>query len=1399
MRTDKKPLQKTDKKTSSRTHNRGVVGYSKKSALLEEAITHMNTGKYGRSSAALKQLLALDPQNTEARRLFATLHLRLGSLVTARQAFESLAKEAIERQDFWLAESLLREYLVAGPRCIPFLELLAHVHEVKGDAVAAVTELGKAIDILIEDPDSENPKKPSQLYTKVRELAPASSIACQLASLFDIQTGELLVSRPLAPAASKSLEVDISQPKGEIPATTEESSPFDVMPWEQPDGVPSSHEILPPPLSNSVIESFDTPEAVVDPALVGLLPQELDIPPSESTGPIQDATCFVYETAPSKLPEPPLSLNGDRHDQTGDSIVEFSTFADEQRAPNSSEEYRVDDGSGESVLAPPTTSQPEPVSDQLASRAPTPDLTEPSVSIFAVEPSTSPAELPEPETTTLSAIPEPVSDQLASRAPTPDLTEPSVSIFAVEPSTSPAELPEPETTTLSAIPEPVSDQLATRAPAPDLTEPSVSIFAVEPSTSPAELPEPETTTLSAIPEPVSDQLATRVPAPDLTEPSVSIFAVEPSTSPAELPEPETTTLSATPEPVTQLSESSESIFSTEPPPSLAEFPEPEAPPSPTADVSPTAPLSWNNIFDGAWKFAAGTLSSSSPAALSKPYASLQDARELEPVQPEPDFSTPSNTTTPEPPVSVSDSDLLPPAEPSIVSESLERTDTIEEPDLPYPTPVLISVEPLPVETPSIFSSEAPSSVNVDLPAPPLPEPVEPAQDSEPVTAGQHEIPITLLKNETAPPLPPVQSDAPSASPGSIDTSAQWSTGEVAVQLHRQLEKKKQWDKEKGDAPDGQPAPLPAIEESSESVAELSRTGGWEAAPADTVTPVVKAIAPIEEKPVLEEDTRPEWIRESESITFMDPPLPSSATWQDTAIEAPHARPDTEPSIAASAVDVLFDSTENKHQVHTQDRVATPRPRPRLATRMARIRIGISSFIGTCFSTTRSIVMLCMGLALSSVALVAVGIGAIGLAWIMMEAPPSSVFHDLTVSPPQALTDSRKNGYFLLLGFDASAEQNPLQVGYERKAEESDLQAAHSCMLGDSGRGTTTTGASPNVVREWFTSADPAAQIALQTTAVRSWVTQESLALKRYQQWLPMAFEDAGYGQILSPNCDHILLAHRLYLAEGFSQGLNTGLERLETDMESWRVVLEQSKTLMVKMLATTAVQDNIALASGLLIRQGLDGDAVGRLGKIVRPMDPVELSLRWPMQSHLAWGTKSTTTALKNDKNGERPLHVALAAAMPLPVQRRSNAYADYYEAASKSVAEGRYTSLPKLSSFIRTPAASTLDYLANPIEHIIGIEPLPSWDPYVGRIVETDARLRLASLQIWIRRGAQEESVLARLAKAGQALYDPFTGLPMLLNQQKGMLYSVGQDGKDQDGDSLRDIVATIPKPNRS
>jgi hypothetical protein len=1286
VRTDKKSLQKSDKKTPSRIHKRGVVGYSKKSALLEAAITQMNTGKYGRSSAALKELLSLDPHNTEARRLFATLHLRLGSLVTARQAFESLANEAIGRQDFWLAESLLREYLAAGPRCVLFLELLAHVYEEKGDGMAAVAELGKAIDILIESPDSENPSKPSQLYAKVRELAPASAVAFQFASLFDIQTGELLVPQPVVPTSS---EVDAPQPSSEILAKADESKASDVMPWEQFDGAFSSQETTSPTSSNSVVALFDGSDVLVDPVPADLDSQDQNIPPSESAGLSQEANQLDADISPSTLEESSFPSSENCNEGMEDSIVERSRLEDEGPTPSSSDEHTAN-------INRAITSSDE-------------------------------------------------SSGLSSPMPWEQIENSTINIEETAPPPTP---PAQSKVSLS----------------------SQSVFAS-----------------SAIPQPEPILLSEPIPVRELTEAGELILATEPLTSPAAL-EPEVSTLS-------------------------------------TAHSTSTVPFSWNTVVDDAWKFATGTLSSSSPDEFLKPSV---DSRELESVQPEAvteqECSTPSITSEPSKPFG--DSEPLSVAFPSTLSEvsgPIAETDAIRESDLP--TAARFLEQPSGVEESLAISSEVPSKV--DFPVPPLSEPVElihepesisftsimepktvsafprvsasepscsavipealPAPES--VSIESHESLIAPIQTATASSNVTAPNDT-SESAAKTDAASAWNTGEVEVQPHRPSEKKRNWDREKGEVPDVPPTSLPPVGEFPEVVAGLSRSGGWESAPSEGVVPIVEAVTPIIEEVVPREDIRPEWVRTSESITFVNHPPSSPIAWQDSSLDDPEPAN----SVIASAVDVLFDSTGEKSQVRTHDRLVSTRPRPRFAAKMARVRIGISSFIGSCFSTTRSIVLLCVGLVLSCVILVAIGIGAVGLAWMVMESPPSPVYHNLTASPPRAMTDSTKNGYFLLLGFDVSSEQDPLQAGYGRRVEEKDIQAASACMFGDKEKGTTA-GASTDVLRGWFTSVDPLAQLKPQAALIRSWVAQESLALKRYQQWLSMSFEDAGYGQILSPNCAHILLAHRLYLAEGFEQDLNTGLGRLENDMRAWRTVLGQSKTLMVKMLAVAAVQDEAAIASGLLTHQDLDQTAIGRLGKIVRPLDQVELSLRWPMQSHLVWATKTVTKSLKNDKSDERPLYVALAAAMPLPIQRRSNAYADYYEAANKAVAEGRYTNLPKPSTFIRTPALSAVDYMANPIEHIIGIEPLPSWDPYVGRTMETDARLRLASLQAWIRQGAKDGNVVTRLAKAGQAHYDPFTGLPMLVDQQRGLMYSVGQDGKDQEGDPLRDVVVTIPK----
>ena len=162
----------------------------------------------------------------------------------------------------------------------------------------------------------------------------------------------------------------------------------------------------------------------------------------------------------------------------------------------------------------------------------------------------------------------------------------------------------------------------------------------------------------------------------------------------------------------------------------------------------------------------------------------------------------------------------------------------------------------------------------------------------------------------------------------MDTSSPWNTGEVDVQPHRPSEKKRSWDKEKTEAPVDSPAPLSLAEESPAGVTELLRSGGWESVPSEA-SPVVETVAPVMDNVIPQEDTRPEWVRESESINFVNPPSSSSPeTWEDSGVEPADSKSGTTVSVAASAVDVLFDSTGEKSRISTRDRLTSPRPRPR---------------------------------------------------------------------------------------------------------------------------------------------------------------------------------------------------------------------------------------------------------------------------------------------------------------------------------------------------------------------------------------------------------------------------------------------------------------------------------------
>ena len=187
----------------------------KSAELLHEVRRQMGDGKFSRAFATLKDLLASNPSHREGRRLLATLLLKFGNLATAKNAFETLVKEALQRRDYSEVESLLREYLVAGPRCVAFIEMLGAAYEAKGDPLGAVFEYEKAIDMLLEDHDPERPTYAQDLFEKIKQLAPSSFVANRVAARLQ----HTMAQSSTPPLAAASDERDDAGREFEVTAT----------------------------------------------------------------------------------------------------------------------------------------------------------------------------------------------------------------------------------------------------------------------------------------------------------------------------------------------------------------------------------------------------------------------------------------------------------------------------------------------------------------------------------------------------------------------------------------------------------------------------------------------------------------------------------------------------------------------------------------------------------------------------------------------------------------------------------------------------------------------------------------------------------------------------------------------------------------------------------------------------------------------------------------------------------------------------------------------------------------------------------------------------------------------------------------------------------------------------
>jgi hypothetical protein len=434
----------------------------------------------------------------------------------------------------------------------------------------------------------------------------------------------------------------------------------------------------------------------------------------------------------------------------------------------------------------------------------------------------------------------------------------------------------------------------------------------------------------------------------------------------------------------------------------------------------------------------------------------------------------------------------------------------------------------------------------------------------------------------------------------------------------------------------------------------------------------------------------------------------------------------------------------------------------------------------------------------------------GLIWSSKKDKPSETFLKLTEPVPHVIDNPLENGYFLLMGFAAASGADPVQVGYDIWLEADGRSLPQEFDFEKPGRSELRVPVDiDDVLPEWKAS-NPLEEFQREGAPFRTSAARYRILLQRYDQWLRMRFEDWGYAHTGAPRVEELMSTHRLYLADGFAQQSRLGLERLTRDVTHWRMVLREARTLSMKVLAEVMLEDDVEFLSRLISQPTVDRTLLTQALHLLQPLTRSEYSLRWPVQSEFMLGYRreqrfDRTLLPQERRDAAATASLARAARLQPDVfrtvehprtrrffgmssasQRTWDTYATFYDATIKA-ADSVHSPLPKLRDVARNAPLTLLERMANPLEFD------PNWEPFAQRLVETDARLRLASLQILLRNPAATATIPTRLAEVGSMYFDPFTGFPMLWSPTQKRLYSVGKDGLDDGGDPTFDISVPL------
>ncbi len=1189
---------------------------------LDEIRAQMEIGKYSRASASLKQVLASDPDDPEALRLSATLHIKLGSRVSARAAFDKLVKQTFDQQDYVGAESLLREYLAVGPRYVPFLDLLGQALEAMGDPSRAVEEYAKAVEIMVEDQDPDLSSKGVELYEKVKLLDLSGTIASRL--------GPTLGSLPSSPG---TVAVPTEEPGLRfIPSSVSEEGAQAEL--EEDRRVTTEAEAR----AKGEEEERDKAEEEARAKLEELARAQAEAEARAKA----DAEARVKAEAEARA----KAEEGAR----ATAEAEARTRAEQETRAKADAEARykaeAEARAKAEAEARAELQELEKARAEAQARAKAEAVARAKAEAEARAKADAEARARAEEEAWRKADAE-ARAKAEEEARIKAEEEARAKLQELEKARAEAEARAKVEVEARAK---VEVEARARAEVEARLKAEAEIRAQAEADARARLEEEVRAKIEAEARAQLEEEAQANVEPPLAD-SETGYGVEPAAHDA---------LPSGAEPAQEKSGAWASLWERVQGKRIPSTPDS----SEQSDLVQQIPA----IADDAAMPAGGDREGDRQAGLAQDTPSHASALEFQ--------------LTPEP--FQSGSEGAPPAELFLAA-----------PD----DPMLRSDRPRPASEPYADSSSS-DVVQDALPSENVPSPFQ--------------SPTTDTESRARP-----------------------------------------WESQ----------------DSSEEPAESQQSSGLGVAGPSDAGPQV------EERPIYA--LPPDWMPNED-------PFASGPSGPYGAGEAPlvDRRKTSMPSPPVSRVSAFSSPAY------------APAPAGAASADQAR-----KESVGPLFPTVVKLRLKTIFLAKSGTsAALALGATVAGLVlavvlvlsfvWVIMEEAPSKTFQDLTGNPPRTTVSARSNGYEVLRGFAERSSSKPVEIGERREVLLPDGDSEQAWPQGFA--------QAADSLSELYAIWDPAEEFQKDTRRIRDWSTRYSAILSRYHRWTRMSFDDLGYGSLVGPDEAYILGIHRLYIADGFTRDMDAAVQQLERDLEAWRQALAGAKTLRVKILAAEAINDGLIVASGLLARPRLPRPQMSVLARATRPLTLAERSLRWPMQSQFIFETDRIKGLLRSGGMAGRPLHHRVLAAMPLPEQSVLNAHAEYYGGLIKHDAvqnEGGdpRIGMPKLYSFASTPAQKLSDYLRNPIDNALMLESGVDLEDLTGRILETEARLRLASLQARLRMEAVLRNPIQRIAGAGANFYDPFTGFTMLFNPTKKILYSVGRDGNDHDGDLARDVSVRL------